>query len=187
MISEGQGGAHRSRPDQPPQAASAEVFSCPQARGVTPAALATPGAFLHQAHEDAAGGTHSPPRKRVLVVDDNVGSAESLALILSLWGHESQVAFNGIDAIESAHSYLPHVILLDLCLPGMDGFAVARVLREDPRFERTPLLAMTGYHDDGDRQLARELGFDRIFLKPLNLPELEANLARLSQPADLDR
>jgi CheY-like chemotaxis protein len=141
-------------------------------RGAT--ALARPGAR-------AGEGSAAEPRKRVLVVDDNVGTAESLALILSLWGHESRVAYNGLDAIRSAQDYLPDVILLDLGLPGLDGFSLARQLREDPRFRSTDLLAMTGYREDGDGQLAVDVGINRIFIKPLDLLALETELAR--QPA----
>jgi CheY-like chemotaxis protein len=126
-----------------------------------------------------AGGS---PRltRRVLVVDDNIHSAESLAQIIKLWGHDSRMAFSGPEAIRSAREYGPDVILLDIGLPGMDGCDVARVLRNDPRCRGAVLLAMTGYDRDEDRQRVRESGFDRHLVKPLELDALEALLAQLA-------
>jgi CheY-like chemotaxis protein len=118
--------------------------------------------------------------QRVLVVDDNAHSVESLALIINLWGHDARVAYNGAEAIETARQYQPDVVLLDIGLPGMDGYAVARVLRDDPRVRHATLLAMTGYGRDEDRRDAIAAGFDRHLLKPLELDDLEALLAELA-------
>ena len=117
---------------------------------------------------------------RVLVVDDNAHSAESLAQIIKLWGHDSRIAYSGPEAISLAREYGPDVILLDIGLPGMDGCDVARVLRNDPRCRGAVLLAMTGYDRDEDRQRVRDSGFDRHLVKPLELDALEALLARLT-------
>jgi CheY-like chemotaxis protein len=158
----------------------------PEATGVRSRPLSGRGATAPARPGMRAGEAPAMLRKRVLVVDDNVGTAESLALIVSLWGHESRVAYNGLEAIRSAYDYQPDVILLDLGLPGLDGFSVARQLREDPRFRSTDLLAMTGYRDDGDDHLAVDVGINRIFIKPLDLQALEAELARqpVSGPSD---
>lgn len=156
-ISDGGDGACRSSPDRP------AVGQPGQALGITP----VPSDGL-----------------RILVVDDNLGGAEGLSQVLGLWGHETRLALSGPEAITCARSFRPQVVLLDLCLPGMDGFAVARVLREDPGFDRTRVLAITGDRDEGDDHLAQSVGIDRIFLKPLNFRELEADLARLSDLPD---
>jgi CheY-like chemotaxis protein len=136
----------------------------------------------HETRVDPGHGPAPTARKRVLVVDDSVSSAESLALIVTLWGHESRVAFNGEDALQLAQDDPPDVILLDLGLPGMDGFTVARAIREDPRCRATEVLAMTGYREDDDARKAHDLGIAHIFVKPLNLKELEAALKPAVHP-----
>jgi signal transduction histidine kinase len=115
---------------------------------------------------------------RVLVIDDNINSAESLALIIKLWGHDTRVAHGGPRALEIAAAYRPEIVLLDIGLPEMDGYAVARSLRATPGLEGTLLLAITGYSRDEDRQRSREAGFDHHLVKPLDLDALEALIAR---------
>ncbi|MHC5538439.1 hybrid sensor histidine kinase/response regulator [Singulisphaera rosea] len=115
--------------------------------------------------------------RRVLVIDDNVHAAESLALIIKLWGHEVRLAYNGPDALETAVRFLPDVVLLDIGLPGMDGFTVARHLRDNPAFRDLLLMAITGYGREDDRQRSIEAGFDRHLVKPLDLDLLEGLLS----------
>lgn len=118
--------------------------------------------------------------QRVLVVEDHTDSARSLISIIHLWGHDARVARTGAEAIVMAGDYRPHVVLLDISLPDMDGYAVARVLRETPGLRDTTIMAVTGHGRDEDRQRALDAGFDRHLLKPLELDELEGLLAGLA-------
>lgn len=114
---------------------------------------------------------------RVLVVDDNVYSALSLAQILNSWGHSTRIAHEGREAISVAKSFRPDVVLLDIGLPGMDGYAVARSIRGEPECRDAVLLAVTGHDRDADRLKVIEAGFYRHLVKPLELDELEILLA----------
>jgi CheY-like chemotaxis protein len=118
------------------------------------------------------GGAASPPR-RVLVVDDNLDAAEGLAMLLSLRGHEVSTAYDGQGAIERAREIAPDVVLLDIGLPRLDGFQVARRLREEHSDRPMLLVALTGYGQERDRLRAREAGFDHHLLKPVRLEMLE--------------
>jgi len=127
-------------------------------------------------HVDALGGTaagagHSsvaPSPRRVLVVDDNVDSAVSLADLLRLKGHEVEVAHDGPAALKKANSFQPQVVLLDIGLPGLDGYQVASRLRRRRRTARALLVALTGYGQEEDQRLAREAGFDHHLIKPVD-------------------
>jgi PAS domain S-box-containing protein len=115
-------------------------------------------------------------RRRVLVVDDNVDSAESTALLLRLWGHEVRTAFDGEQALATVEDLDPHVVLLDIGLPRMNGYQVAALLRER-RGERPLLLvALTGYGQPEDQRRSREAGFDVHMVKPLDAEALRALL-----------
>lgn len=127
-----------------------------------------------------APGETGRGRQRILVVDDNVSSAECLAELIKFWGHEARLAHDGALALASAREYRPDVILLDIELPGMDGFSVARALRRDPRFLATTLVAMTGHSSEETTREAIEAGFDRHLVKPLDFDELEDLLARFA-------
>ena len=118
---------------------------------------------------------------RVLVVDDNTQSAEFLSVILNLWGHETRLAYNGTEALDSSKEFRPDAVLLDIGLLGMDGYTVARSLRDDPGLRNTTLLAVTGYGRDEDIQRATEAGFDRHLLKPIELDTLERLLMELAE------
>jgi len=111
---------------------------------------------------------------RMLIVDDNRDSAESMALLQELHGHETRVAHNGADAVALAGEYLPEVVLLDIGLPGMDGFEVARRLRGMPGIEGAFLVALTGYGSEDDRERAKSAGFDKHLVKPADLKILQA-------------
>ena len=106
--------------------------------------------------------------RRVLVVDDNVDAANSIAKILSMLGHTVQCAYDGPTALSVAHDFGPEVIVLDIGLPGMDGYEVARRLRATGKFRKTPLIALTGYGQHDDRAQAEGAGFDRHLTKPVN-------------------
>ena len=117
------------------------------------------------------------PGRRVLVVDDNLDSAETIALMAQLWGHDVRTAHDGQAALEMAADYRPEVVLLDIGLPGMDGFEVARRLREQEWMAGVMLVAMTGYGQEEDRRRSREVGFDHHMVKPIDPGVLQALLA----------
>lgn len=107
------------------------------------------------------------PRLRVLVVDDNRDAAESLAILLELWGHEVKRVYDGSRALDTSVGYRPQVIFLDIGLPGMDGYEVAGRLREMPETARAVLVAVTGYGQEEDRRRSRRVGFDHHLVKPV--------------------
>jgi CheY-like chemotaxis protein len=111
------------------------------------------------------------------VVDDNVDAAESLALLLRLRGHEVEVAYDGAAALETAGAFHPEVVLLDIGLPGLDGYQVASRLRRRRRTAGALLVALTGYGQEEDQQRAREAGFNHHLTKPVDLPVLYELLA----------
>jgi signal transduction histidine kinase len=120
-----------------------------------------------------AGARSARRSLRMLVVDDNVDGAQSLALLLDLIGHEVRIGYDGSEALETAAEFRPEVVLLDIGLPrGMDGYEVARRLRTQPGLEQTLLVALTGYGAEEDRERAREAGFSAHFVKPVDLEAL---------------
>lgn len=116
---------------------------------------------------------------KVLVVDDNVDAADSLALLLRLTGNEVRTAYDGPNALQAAEEHRPDVIFLDIGLPGMDGYEVGRRLRQQPGFEQTPLVAVTGYGSADDRRRSDECGFYAHLVKPVSPADVEQLLARL--------
>jgi PAS domain S-box-containing protein len=114
---------------------------------------------------------------RVLVIEDNRDAAETLQELLEAWEYEVAVAYTGTAALEMARELQPAIVVCDLGLPGMDGYAVAAALREDPATASAHLIALTGYGDDEDRRRAREAGFDVHLTKPLDPPALQRLLA----------
>jgi signal transduction histidine kinase/CheY-like chemotaxis protein len=118
-------------------------------------------------------------RLRAVVVDDNVDAAESLADLLRLFGHEVHVLHDGPTGLAAARNLRPDLVLLDLGLPGMDGFEVARRLRAEPGFEAV-MVAVSGYGRDEDRRASREAGMKHHFVKPIDFPALRALLDSLS-------
>lgn len=110
---------------------------------------------------------------RVLVVDDNADAAESLATLLRLRGHEVVTAYTGPTALKLAESFAPQAVVLDIGMPYMSGFEVARRLKANPFAEHLRLLiALTGYGQTNDRHRTAEAGFDHHFLKPVDPAEL---------------
>jgi CheY-like chemotaxis protein len=110
---------------------------------------------------------------RVLVVDDNRDAADSLSIVVNLWGDTTQVAYDGAAALEMTSVYQPHVLLLDLTMPKMDGCELARQLRQQTAFADTLLIAITGWTDLSHRLLCDKAGFDHYLLKPIDLSRLE--------------
>jgi CheY-like chemotaxis protein len=117
------------------------------------------------------------PRRRVLVIDDDADGAESIAMLLRLDGHEVEVAYAALSGLEAAARLVPDVILLDIGLPRMNGYAVARRLRAIEALRGTRLVALSGFGRSEDRELSRAAGFDDHLVKPASLNALEKALA----------
>ncbi len=121
---------------------------------------------------------------RVLVVEDNVDTADSLSLLLRLYGHDVQVARSGPAALELAAACRPDVVLLDIGLPGMDGYQVAKHLRQLPEFKDVILCALTGYTpSEADRERQQETGFNHYYVKPVDVTKLRELFKALGRPA----
>lgn len=120
---------------------------------------------------------------RVLVVDDNLDAAETLAMLLEMSGHDVKMANDGPEAIEVARRELPQVVLLDIGMPGMNGYDVARKLREQPETRGMVLVAMTGWGQEEDMARSKEAGFDHHLVKPVEPAVLSNLLAKLAADA----
>ncbi len=118
--------------------------------------------------------------RRVLVVEDNADAAETLALILKAWCHEVRVAHDGAEALQAARDQRPDTVLLDIRLPGMDGYEVAQQLRQVAGFDKTRLVGITGYEQEKDRPRSREAGLDRLLIKPVPPEALQEVLTQAS-------
>lgn len=146
-----------------------------------------PGAEMHDADASRSDRTSETLRvddaapsnatHRVLVVDDNRDLAKMIEILLRASGHDVRLAHDGVAGLEAAREYRPGVILLDLGLPRMTGFEVARELRRDPGFQRTLIIAVSGYGQSEDQRHAIESGFDAHLIKPID-PEALAELFR---------
>jgi PAS domain S-box-containing protein len=119
------------------------------------------------------------PQKRILVVDDNRDAADSLGMMLELLGADVHVARDGQEALDAFAAYKPAVVLLDIGMPGIDGYEVARTLRDRFPEHSASIVALTGWGQDSDRVRAREAGFDHHLIKPAEIGALEALLGSL--------
>ena len=117
---------------------------------------------------------------RILVVDDNVDAADSLALLFKADGHDAQVSYSSQAALELASKYRPDFVLLDIGLPGMDGYEVARRLRVQADVQNLRLIALTGYGHETDHARSKEAGFDHHVVKPVEFEALSSLLASLA-------
>jgi len=148
-------------------------------------------AYAEPAMKPAPEPSEGPPMpsasgsRRVLVVDDNVDSAESMAVLLRLYGHDVRLAHDGEAALEEARSFRPDVMFLDISLPKMDGYEVARRLRLEPAMGGLTLVAMTGYGQEEERRRTREAGFHSHLVKPVDFEMLQELLSSL--PANQSR
>jgi len=128
-----------------------------------------------------AAGPAAHSGHRLLVVDDNRDAADSLAMLLELQGHEVRVAHSGSAALEMTEAYTPDVVFLDIGMPGMDGYEVARRLRRQPGLEEVVLAALTGWGQQEDRRRTADAGFDHHLVKPPDPKAVESVLAELKK------
>jgi CheY-like chemotaxis protein len=118
-------------------------------------------------------------RLRVIVIEDNEATADSLCQLLELTGHEVRVAYDGQAGVRAAQEWPPDAVLCDIGLPGLDGYGVAAALRGQPATAKARLIAITAYSSDEARRRSREVGFEKHFVKPVDpmvLLELLADL-----------
>lgn len=146
----------------------------PEAAEVARDAADPPGS---RAEPDAGPPPSAPAGARILVVDDNADAARGTARLLQLAGHDVRVALDGPQALEVAREHRPQFVLLDLILPGLDGYEVARQLRADPRFRDVVIIATSGYSLDEYRP-PDEAGFDHHLVKPIDYDALRAIVGR---------
>ena len=119
---------------------------------------------------------------RVLVVDDNVDTANGMARLLKFSGHEVRVAHNGEEALQVAHEHRPEVMLLDIGLPGMDGYEVAEQLRAEEWSKDSVLIAVSGYGEQQARDRSKAAGFHHHLVKPVDFDTILALLGRYERP-----
>lgn len=117
--------------------------------------------------------------KKVLIADDKATSRELVRTVLEKDGYDVTEAADGIEALKNARDALPDLIILDLHMPGLDGFAVVQELRRDTQFDLTPIIALTASAMQGDRERAMTLGFTGYVTKPIRLAMLRSEIARL--------
>ena len=117
---------------------------------------------------------------RVLIVDDNRDSADSMALLLRLQGHETRALYDGAQLIDEALEFSPNLVLLDIGLPGMSGYDLAQALRAEPKLAQVRLAAMSGFARTEDRQRSAAAGFEHHFAKPVDIEALRAVLESLA-------
>jgi CheY-like chemotaxis protein len=117
--------------------------------------------------EMPAGPERTARHLRILVVEDNRDAADVLCMLLELYGYEVTVAYSGPEGVNMAEQWHPDVVLCDIGLPGLDGYGVARRLRQNPSTANARLIAVTGYGTEDDKRRSREVGFDAHLVKPV--------------------
>jgi CheY-like chemotaxis protein len=135
---------------------------------------------MEQASQDISPQTAAVvdrPRK-VLIAEDHEDSAQGMAHMLKMWHHDVRVVNNGPEALSAAREFMPDVLLLDIGLPGLDGYEVAKELRKQPMFRETPIFALTGYGSEEDRKRAADAGFSSHLVKPVDPDTLRKLLSR---------
>jgi len=128
-----------------------------------------------------SGMARAGNKRRVLVVDDNVDSAESLTLLLEILGHEVKMVHDGIDAVETAASFRPEVVLLDIGLPRLNGYEAAQRIRREAWGKDIFLIALTGWGQEEDRRRSKDAGFNYHLVKPVDPDELARHLDELGE------
>ncbi len=117
---------------------------------------------------------------KVLVVDDTTDSADMLGFMVRMAGHEVAVVYDAYTAIDTARSWLPDVVFMDIGMPDVDGYELARRLRALPELAQTHLVATTGFGADDDKQRGREAGFQEYLVKPIDVDQVEGLLERVA-------
>jgi two-component system, OmpR family, response regulator len=125
---------------------------------------------------DGLDGTPAQTR-RVLLVDDSIDAAEAMSMLLETLGHQVRTMYDGPSALAMCDEFAPEVVILDIGLPGMNGFEVAKAMRLRPATQTALLIALTGYGDESDRKKARDAGFDHHLVKPVSFTAIEAVIA----------
>lgn len=133
------------------------------------------------AASDAASKKESLAGRRILIIDDNADAAMTTQMLLQLRGHTVQTAVDGPSGLNAAMIFKPEVIFLDIGLPGMDGYEVARRLRQLPETKSVLLIALSGYGQAEDLRKAKEAGFDRHLLKPADTNQLQSLISGLDR------
>lgn len=126
----------------------------------------------------------SQPGARILVVDDNEDAAMMMAAVLKAYGYEAVSAADGREALELVVRFLPAVALVDLGLPGMDGFELARRFKQLPECQEMRIVAVTGYGQDHDRRRSASAGFDAHLVKPVDTDQLTKLLREFTSSPD---
>ena len=150
-----------------------------------------PAAKVENADEHAGLGENDTPDAslghRILIVDDNVDAAISLAVLLGLMGHETRTAHDGLEAMAVADQFKPDVALLDIGMPKLNGYETARRMRQETWGRQMLLVALTGWGQETDRALSDDAGFDSHLVKPVDIAEIERLLARQPTPSSVAR
>ena len=121
------------------------------------------------------------PKRRILVVDDNRDSLVVMSVLLSRSGHQTELAYDGAEAVEQAAMFVPDVVLLDIGLPKLNGYDACRAILTNAKDGKPYMVALTGWGQDGDREKSRDAGFDRHLTKPISYDELDQLLAELPE------
>jgi CheY-like chemotaxis protein len=113
-----------------------------------------------------------PQAKRVLIIEDQIDAAQSLAALVSVLGHQSRFVTNPLEAISTAKEFRPEITFMDIGMPGLNGWEVVKLFRQDPLFRSLKIFALTAYSQPEDLQRSREAGFDLHLTKPISTAPL---------------
>lgn len=118
---------------------------------------------------------HAPdqPKRRILIVDDNRDACDSMAMLLNLLGHEVRIAYDGLQALTSVEEFVPHIVLMDVGMPNLNGYDATRIIREQTGGKDITIVAVTGWGQDGDRNQSKAAGCDGHLVKPVSLKDIE--------------
>ena len=148
---------------------------------------APPSGHVAAAPEDtgtAGVATRARTPLRILVADDNVDAGETMCALLEASGYETRIAYDGAAALALGETFLPHLALLDLGMPRLDGFETAQRMRASPQLRGTVLVAVTGWGAASDRERSRAAGFDHHLMKPASMQQVQEILAAVEQGRD---